>query len=483
MSGTDGKTPQVASGSTDVSNASLLANLIDLRSSLPGLLQQAAREGAAAAMALQGPAVAAPPAPLSAVLQTPRAQPVFVSPESPFSLPPADSRVRRPLFPAIQRVPVHSAATLPVSGGTSAVPTTLASPTVNVSTSMGGGDPQPTASVPRRVTRKVHQPEKFSGTTQEKLVGRDWLEDMRDWMQLVHEGEDDRILVMIFGNALSGTAGSWFRTLSRKALLTNTPLTLQMVFDEFLRQFDGGIVTPVIQEQYNSLTYGQGKCKDLDSLNAEFDRLASLLFPGLDLSEEGNRALAAHYQMVIQRGNLKLWAETLTKGPRNLDEWKRDAQISLTVMEQTAAAEKRVQSRAFRGAYQPSTASSSYSSAIPTGSRVSVHQLQADQGDADVKETWERQEREQPSDEELQEFRPQTRRFRKKGSAKNNSKPGESKSKWGSHVTSDLRDELRNMNKCFLCYKRGHWAPDCPDLDKFKDVKKRRQPTDVELKA
>ncbi len=480
MSDTDGKDPKVGSGSTDVSNASLLVRLDQLQSSLPGLLAEAARQGAAAAMALQGPA-AAPSAPLSAGLQTPRAQPVFVSPESPFSLPPGDSTVRRSLLPAIQRVPVHSA-TLPVAGGTLAVPATLGgtSPTVNVSMSMVGG-PQPTASAPRRVTRKVHQPEKFSGTTQEKLGGREWLEDIRDWMRLVHEGEDDSILVMIFGNALHGTAGTWFRNLSRTAQLTNTPLTLQMVFDEFLRQFDGGIVTSVIQDQYNSLTYGQGKCKSLDSLNAEFDRLASLLYPGLDLDEGGNRALAAHYQMVIQRGNLKLWADTLAKGPRTLDEWKRNAQISLTVMEQTAAAEKRVQSRALRGAYQPSTSSSS-SSTIPTGSRASVHQLQADQGDGDVKETWERQEGEQPPDEELQEFRPQPRRFRKRGSAKDNSKPSESKSKWGPHLTSELRNQLGSMNKCFLCYKRGHWAPDCPDMDKFKDVKKRRQPTDAELK-
>jgi hypothetical protein len=117
-----------------------------------------------------------------------------------------------------------------------------------------------------------------------------------------------------------------------------------------------------------------------------------------------------------------------------------------------------------------------------------VHQLQADHGDGggDVKETWERQEEEQPSDEELQEFRPQTRRFRKKGSgnsAKPNSKSGESKSKWGPHLLPELRDELRSMNKCFLCYKRGHWAPDCPDIEKHKDVKKRRHPTDAELKV
>jgi hypothetical protein len=86
MSDTDGKDPEVASGSTDVSNASLLVRLDQLQSSLPGLLAEAARQAVAAAMAVQGPA-AAPPAPLSAVLQTPRAQHVFVSLESPFSLP------------------------------------------------------------------------------------------------------------------------------------------------------------------------------------------------------------------------------------------------------------------------------------------------------------------------------------------------------------------------------------------------------------
>jgi hypothetical protein len=476
MSDTDGKDPEVASGSTDVSNASLLVRLDQLQSSLPGLLAEAARQAVAAAMAVQGPA-AAPSAPLSAVLQTPRAQHVFVSLESPFSLPQgSSSSVRRDLFPSVQRVPVHSAS-LP-AGGTLAVPASLGAtpPTVNVSMSMGG-DLRPTASVPRRVTRKVHQPEPFSGTPQEKLGARRWLEKVRDWMLLVHEGEDDSILVMIFGNALLDTAADWFRTIRRKAEATNTLLTLQTVFDEFLRQFDGGRVASVIQEQYNGLTYGQGKCKDLDSLNAEFDRLSSLLFPGLDLDEAGNRALAAHYQMVIQRGNIELWAKTLEKGPRTLDEWKTDAQTSLTVMEQRAAAEKRVQSRAFRGAYQPSTSSSS-SSTIPTGSRASVHQLQADEGDGDV-------EGDLLSDEELQEFKAQTKRFPNNG-PRNPARPTPKsdgtklESEWGPHLTSRVRRLLRG--KCFLCYKRGHMAPDCPDIEKYRDVSKRRQPTKAELK-
>jgi hypothetical protein len=114
----------------------------------------------------------------------------------------------------------------------------------------------------------------------------------------------------------------------------------------------------------------------------------------------------------------------------------------------------------------------------PDGLRASVHQLQADEGDGDV-------EGDLLSDEELQEFKAQTKRFPNNG-PRNPARPTPKsdgtklESEWGPHLTSRVRRLLRG--KCFLCYKRGHMAPDCPDIEKYRDVSKRRQPTKAELK-
>jgi hypothetical protein len=260
-----------------------------------------------------------------------------------------------------------------------------------------------------------------------------------------------------------------------------TTVTLQQVFDAFLLHFDGGRTKQLVQHEYNKLVFGKGACKDLPSTDTEFDRLVGLLFPGAELTEAGNAMLANKYSEILREGNMELWEKTLEKNPHTLAEWKAEAQTAFTVMEIKAKAAKQNPPRGSFRNYQSSSSSPSTSSHGQAASSVSVHQLQHE-GD-DAKLTWERQEGEPVSPEELQEFKAKNVRKVPKPSRSGSGSAVRSTSTYRAHLKDDLQDQLGALGKCFLCYKHGHIGPQCPDKAKYKDVSNRRQPTSAELKA
>jgi hypothetical protein len=410
--------------------------------------------------------LAASSVPLSATLQTPRAPPIALVRDSPFSNPRTESTgARRPLFLPTQQVPLrsteHSISSTP---NVSTLPTGvgIAAPSSHGDIAMEARGPQPLAHVPRLPHRKVDKPKQFTGTALERLNVERFLNQVRDWLDLAYQGEEERTLVVAFGTALDGPAATWYYNLRKKAAQRGIELTLQQAFDEFLMHFDGGRTKALVEQEFNSLMYGKGACKDLPSTEIEFDRLASLLYPGAEFeSESSNALLARHYSEIIRKGNFELWEKTVEKEPYSLEDWKACAQRAQTVIDlKNTAAKQQSQQRGFRGSYQPSTTPTAASSTSTVAPRAFVHQLQHKDEDGENF----KQEGEQGPPEELAEIKAE-------------SKP------WpGDHLKRAIRIRLMKLGKCWLCYKRaGHLAVDCPEKDKLMAAD-RRQPTKAELK-
>jgi hypothetical protein len=469
----DEKVASSTMGDEEVTLSPLSLQQLESRimNNLSDLIHDSVARGISAMATAPAPAVSA--APLSAALQTPRSRPLAIVRESPFSTQRSASiGTRRPLFLPTQQIPVQPAAPIPSANVSTAAAVGDVSPSSHVDRGMLGSSPPPGAyAVPHpRPNRRVDKPKVFTGTPKERPNSRHWLRKAQTWLELAHEHEPERVLVRLFSTVLDDNASIWFQNLHDRAGREGIELTLQQVFDEFIHHFEGGQTKAWVELQFGALQYGKGACKDLPSMETEFDRLAGQLYPGAELTEAGNALLANRYAEIIQKGHLALWEKAVDYHPSSLDDWKAAVQQAFTVMEIKGAATKQTHQRGFRSSYQSSTSASS--TATPSmgnaAPRVFVQQLQHEDSDADAKATWERQEGEQPPAEELQELKA--------------NRDNDSKAWPGSHLPKSTRERLKKLGKCWLCYKRGHMAPDCPDKGK-PVVGPRRQPTPVELKA
>lgn len=312
--------------------------------------------------------------------------------------------------------------------------------------------------------RRVPEPVKFGGTSKERTGARTWLQSARNWLALSAEGESDAIRVMMFATLLQGSAVTWFMNLQTRTEREGGVLTLQGVFNAFVKTYEGGLSQRLGEQRLNSLVYGKGSCHDLNATENEFDRLAQELYPGAEDSPAAIALLAHTYSEIIRKGNEELWEKAMDSQPKTVDEWKAAVQNAYTVMETKRASHGK--GRGDRTDMRTSFGSTS-ASTNRGGVTVRVQQME-DRGESHA-ETRERQEGEgEENEEELQ--RAEVRR----------NQPNPSSRRLGSHLTYDQRTQLMKAGKCWICYQKGHMASECPQKGKAGYP---RKPTAEELKA
>jgi hypothetical protein len=241
-------------------------------------------------------------------------------------------------------------------------------------------------------------------------------------------------------------------------------LTLQVVFDVFVKTYEGGLSQRMAEQQLNSLVYGKGDCKDLNATDNEFDRLSQELYPGAEDSTAAIALLAHCYSEIIRRGDEELWEKAMDVQPHTVDEWKAAVQNAYTVIE----TKKARQGRGRADGHRVEGRTSFYSKPTPStsasrgGAAVQVQQVEHGETSQGLGRERREGESESGDEEELQQAK-----------AKKTQRSG-------SHLTYEQRTQLMKAGKCWTCYQKGHMAVECPQKGKTGYP---RKPTVEDLKA
>jgi hypothetical protein len=280
-------------------------------------------------------------------------------------------------------------------------------------------------------------------------------------MKLTAEGESDITLLAMFGNVLKGTALKWFSNLGKRAKREGRQLTLQEVFDSFVRTYQGGLTQKTAEQKLNALVYGKGECKDLVATENEFDRLSQDLYPGAEDSDAAISLLAHLYSDIIRKGDEELWGKAMDAQPSTLDEWKVAVQNAYIVIETKKAYQRREVRTPYYSKSSPSTPASS--SAYRTDNAVQAKKAAVQEDDDDPQGSG--------GEEEVQ-----------KAELSGTSRPPvrSTHERLGNHLTFKQRELLKELEKCWNCLKKGHRAFDCEQKGKPGYP---RKPTPEDLKA
>ena len=137
----------------------------------------------------------------------------------------------------------------------------------------------------------------------------------------------------MFATVLGDSPSQWLQNFQDQEAAAGRLLTLQDVFDEFMRTYHGGVSEKLAEQQLNSLVYGKGECRDLVGLDSAFDRLALELYPGSETSKAAVSLLARIYSEAIRRGDEELWEKAMDAQPSTLEEWKVAVQNAYVIIE------------------------------------------------------------------------------------------------------------------------------------------------------
>lgn len=207
-----------------------------------------------------------------------------------------------------------------------------------------------------KVMSKTPVPEKYSGETdKEREDVESWVESVDDYLagqfgQLAGEYPQQEWTLM--RSLLKGTAKKWFKS-AKDTDPTQTWETLKDAFVEFIQ--GGSESRSLLMEKMEALVYGQDKCKDLLSLEKEFEQLRIKLFPSSSSDPAMNALVGRMYGDAIKRGDRRLYAEMLraliAKDQPTLADWKTAA-VKANHIQKAIAHTLRGASRPATG-YQP----------------------------------------------------------------------------------------------------------------------------------
>jgi hypothetical protein len=312
------------------------------------------------------------------------------------------------------------------------------------------------------LVKKLEPPPMYSGDTQRDKITdlRQWVARADDYMD-IHMGEGvegGRLQVVI---QWTGGAAKDYLKQKKKELdllyeqgqLTYPAEWVELKHD-FINAFEGEQYRMLQRVELEALRLGQGKCRTPMMLNAEFERLASRLWPsGTDLAVF-DHVLGDEYGKIIERSDLNLWRDIYRGGiPHTLSEWKT----------RTAAAwgaRQIVSQRVTSGRF---TFGRGYGRNVEQ-TPLPVNELHA-AGEEDGDHPQESDLVDSTSSVDLQQ-----------------ASIGPRAPRTGVQFTEDIRKQLMAKGLCFSCYKRGHRARDvneCPN----KGKRATRLPTKEELNA
>jgi hypothetical protein len=307
-------------------------------------------------------------------------------------------------------------------------------------------------------------PELFSGDeSKQRITVRTWVLRMDDYMDL-YLGErcrQSKRMGMV-ANRLEGSALIWYHTLKAQCRLEGKTLRWDDFKPLFIVKHEGRDQQLLQRQEMKTLVLGKGRCGDLHKLEAEFDRLRLMVFPGSELNEELNSTLGEWFASAIERGDQQLYFEMLDRGdtiPKSLTDWKQLAEKVTLLRANKKLAEKA------RGGSNRHTHSAYQQSVRANRVQVGEGENAGEEGEG---ETWERVEGQQEVKATVQTAAV--------------SKPP----RRGIRLSDNQRTQLRKAGRCFTCYKKqeklsdGRWHTflNCPVLD--KDLP-RRLPNNEEL--
>ncbi len=312
------------------------------------------------------------------------------------------------------------------------------------------------------LVKKLEPPPMYTGDVQKDKITdlRQWVARADDYMD-IHMGEGvegGRLQVVI--QWTGGAAKDYLKQKKKELDLLyeqgqlSYPAEWVELKHDFINAFEGEQYRMLQRVELEALRLGQGKCRTPMMLNAEFERLASRLWPsGTDLAGF-DHVLGDEYGKILERSDLNLWRDIYRGGiPHTLSEWKT----------RTAAAwgARQIVSQRITGGR--STFGRAYGRNLEqrplpvnelhtTEEEVSNHDQESDMADSS-------------SPVDLQQTSIANRAPRT-----------------GVQLPEDIRKQLMAKGICFNCYKRGHRARDvneCPN----KGKRATRLPTKEELNA
>jgi hypothetical protein len=316
---------------------------------------------------------------------------------------------------------------------------------------------------------KANPPKLFEGSSKEKAHAGMWLRKAAGWLKLTAPGENNETLITMFATVLGDSPSKWLQNLQDQKAAAGRVLTLQDVFDEFMRTYHGGVSEKLAEQQLNSLVYGKGECRDLVGLDSEFDRLALELYPGSETSKAAISLLARIYSQAIYRGDEELWEKAADAQPSTLDEWKVAVQNAYVIIETKKAHHLKAHQEA-RTTYPSrpsSTSTSSFSSSYRNNNNNAIQ----------VKKVGVEEDSHDTPGEEGEE---EVQKAEVSGTKPSRPSHRSTHERLGNHLSFQQREKLKELNKCWICMKQGHRAFFCEQKGKLGYP---RTPTAEDLKA
>ena len=315
------------------------------------------------------------------------------------------------------------------------------------------------------LVKKLEPPPTYTGDTQKDKISdlRQWVARADDYMD-IHMGEGmegGRLQVVI--QWTGGAAKDYLKQKKKELDLLyeqgqlTYPAEWVEIKHDFINAFEGEQYRMLQRVELEALRLGHGKCRTPMMLNAEFERLASRLWPsGTDLASF-DHVLGDEYGKIIERSDLNLWRDIYRGGiPQTLSEWKT----------RTAAAwgARQIVNQRMVSSRPSGTFGRGYRANVAEREPIPVNELQTAGEDINI-DSQETDTADPPSSIDLQQASVASRAPRT-----------------GVQLTPETRGQLMAKGMCFSCYKRGHRARDineCPN----KGKRATRLPTKEELNA
>ena len=183
-----------------------------------------------------------------------------------------------------------------------------------------------------KIMGKMTSPGKFSGDkAEERDAVERWVDKATSYLDGLFGGiaaKRPQQYLDHVASLLEGSASDWL-----KMMRDTDPLaTWDELRQSFVEHVRGGREARELWiQQMQSLALGRGKCRDLLSLESEFERFRVKLYPTSSVDAAMNERVGRDYSECIARGNPELYAEMLTilgvlDRPPMLMDWKHAAQ-------------------------------------------------------------------------------------------------------------------------------------------------------------
>jgi len=329
-----------------------------------------------------------------------------------------------------------------------------------------------------KIMSKQPAPAKFSGEKeQDKEKVEEWVRQANSYLKgqfgVLKRDHPEERLIMI-RSYMEGAAAKWMDD-AIASMKEPTWEALQVPFIQFV---GGGRETKQLRlEKMAELTYKKGKCKDLLSLEQEFETLRVKLYPTSSIDPAMNEEVGRKYADAIKRGDPALYAEMLRivgvgNEPIPLSTWKAAAVRARSIADLTRTSHR--STFYGRGGGGDSGGGSSSSSGSRLGSSA-VHEMDT-AGGFDSEDDRDRLDE---AAAEGREGQPGAAVQQVQGRRAGSRRPRTRRPGGGPFfLPTDVYEKVRARRLCLQCYRPGHIMGDAACKDKDKP---RRMPTEAEL--